>query len=550
MLVAGKSVRTLFYIMSYAQKSYPQIQGINGKYSIADIGCFLTSFCHLEADYGRNIDPLSLNNWFRDTGNFVDIDDGIRDDLGWESITRFDSNTHVSRSVDHGTNRTAGWPNTNQAIVRFYYQSTRTGKMITHFCKVESAANHLILDSWDGTVKKSPYGEPTAWAEYRHDVPAEPDIPRFTITETYPHGKQIRLNKQPTNLWGMNYNLEQMVKSPVEVHNVGEIWTVTNKVHHSNGYDYYRREGQVDGFNVLDCDDYTPPVPYVPPAPPEPIKIAEKYELVTDLLCYGEAQKALAATTPVGELKAGTYYVWGRDKGCINLSTSNMKDHNQWIEERRNVVAAPVIAPVVPPKIIETIKEAAEKLPDPVPQTDNARHTPDELLPINPHWRVTTTLRPDPKTNKATIVLYRATNTHPIKIYDYEDKQPPIILEPYNGGRPVALVQTFNIEHTNGAFSQLGRAKQVADKSWFYGVEFKWLDMLPEEQQPWYEPLFGDMNKDGKRDTSDIATIGMEFIDFGSELFKTSAKVISTLARNKKLKQSTDRFIDGIRSKK
>lgn len=422
-------MRTLFYIMSYAQKSYPQIQGINGKYSIADIGCFLTSFCHLEADYGRNIDPLSLNNWFRDTGNFVDVDDGIKDDLGWESITRFDSNTHVSRSVDHGTDRTAGWPNTNQSIVRFYYQSTRTGKMITHFCKVESATNHLILDSWDGTVKKSPYGEPTAWAEYRHDVSAEPDIPRFTVTETYPVGKQIRLNKQPTNLWGMNYDFDQMVKNPVEVHNVGEIWTVTNKVHHSNGYDYYRREGQVDGFNVLDCDDYTPPAPYVPPAPPVEAKLAERYELVVDLLAYSSPIDAAMQKTPKGELKAGKYIVWSRENDMINLTTDNGKDQNQWIDPKKNVVP---IAPVVPPKIVTTIQEAAKDIP--------------VIRPIErDKWKASIASFNIDRSPE----YFWATNASQMLIKDLEGKRADIEMSPYNcdkSGKPRRLPVVATLE--------------------------------------------------------------------------------------------------------
>jgi len=69
----------------------------------------------------------------------------------------------------------------------------------------------------------------------------------------------------------MNYDFDYMAEHPVEVHNQGEIWVVTNKVHHADGYDYYRRDGQVDGFNVLDCDDYTPPAPVPAPEPQPPV---------------------------------------------------------------------------------------------------------------------------------------------------------------------------------------------------------------------------------------------------------------------------------------
>lgn len=118
--------------------------------------------------------------------------------------------------------------------------------------------------------------------EWVDDAPA---APKYEVVETYPDGKQIQLNKQPTNLWGMNYDFDYMKDHPVEVHNQGEIWTVTNKVHHQDGYDYYRRDGQVDGFNVLDCDDYTPPQPPVvndPLPPTQPETPSEPQEPIQD----------------------------------------------------------------------------------------------------------------------------------------------------------------------------------------------------------------------------------------------------------------------------
>jgi len=363
----------------YAQRDYPGQLGISSD-TIANAGCFLTSFCNLETDFGVNISPLNLNSQFIAKNVYTS-----GDNLWWNSITRYDSQTTYTNTVDHGTDQTAGWPSSNHSIVRFHYRSishpdTSSGQpnYIFHFCKVADAAAHTIVDSWDGIVKHSPYGEPTGWAEYVHEAPAPlpppaPTPASYQITETYPNGKEIQLNKD-CNLWGMNYHFDYMVAHPVEVgHKQGERWTVTNKVHHENGYDYYRRDGQVDGFNINDCDDYVapPPPPYIPPAPPAapiPVIKAETLTLVTDLLCYANPANAMWATTPVGELKAGTYFVWGRQLGgAVNLSTSNMTDQQLWVNEKLNV-QSPKVSPIsmtnaVPPKIIETIKEAATKIP-------------------------------------------------------------------------------------------------------------------------------------------------------------------------------------------
>lgn len=94
---------------------------------------------------------------------------------------------------------------------------------------------------------------------------------KYKVVETY-DGKLVKLNKQPTYLWGMNWDFDYMVKNPVETHSAGETWTITDKVLHNNGSYYYRRPGQVDGFNVVDCDDYTPPVEIPVPTPvPKPL---------------------------------------------------------------------------------------------------------------------------------------------------------------------------------------------------------------------------------------------------------------------------------------
>ena len=174
----------------YGQTSYPDLQGINGKYTIAQIGCLLTSFCNLLRKFGRDVDPASLNRLFAERGIWIDIDDGIRDELGWASVTAYDGSVHVSQVGG------AAWPGTNNAIVKFHYQSryrpwltgangVKIPNMLDHFCLVADEVEHTIIDSWDGQIKTSPYGEPVAFATYEAlgPMPVQPvPMPRTRQT--------------------------------------------------------------------------------------------------------------------------------------------------------------------------------------------------------------------------------------------------------------------------------------------------------------------------------------------------------------------------------
>lgn len=445
--------------MAYAQKDYPQIQGIDGRYKISSIGCFLTAFCNLEEAYGKGIDPLSLNNELVARNIYIDIDDGVRDDLGWSSISNYDPTVVVTGSSDHGTNRDAGWPNTNEAIVRFYYESVQSGQMIFHFCKVYDAANHLIVDSWDGQVKTSPYGEPTGWATYQHSAPVpvapppEPPAPKYEVTENYSPAKQVQLNKQPTYLWGMNYDFDFMKDHPVETHDAGEVYEVTNKVHHQDGYDYYRRDGQVDGFNVLDCDDYTPPpppppTPTAPPAAPIPIPLAKTVQLVAAVLGYqsaNDANKRINKDKAV-PLQPGKYYVYSTssdNEKVVNLSAVNGKD-GSWVNLNDNV-EPPTPAPEPPaPGSTVAPDEPSPNVPVSVPNHDL--------------WKTTyQPLRADRQP-----VLYVSINDKVIKIYDLDQRRSAIDLLPYT---ELHIVGKFEKDGVTYA-----RAKKVADNGYWYGI--------------------------------------------------------------------------------
>lgn len=271
----------------YGQKNYSQILGedqvVNGKlyhpvYRIDQIGCFLTAFSNLLSRYGEAIDPVALNAYFRDHDDYLDIGDPAKDGLAWSSVSSYDGT--ISSQVNN--NAGGNWPNSNDAIVKFHYQSisnpwldaARTKpNMIDHFCLVADHNAGTIVDSWDGVTKHpGAYGAPIAYAIYsKATAQAAPAVaaPPYWVEGITP--KQIITNKQPTTKWGMNYNnFTAMAANPIAKVAQGTIMTVVAVVHHAIGYTYYRTDANdPDGWNTLDCDDYTPPAAPAAPAVPE-----------------------------------------------------------------------------------------------------------------------------------------------------------------------------------------------------------------------------------------------------------------------------------------
>lgn len=150
--------------MPYAQKNYPNSrQGIPPTiYTIAQIGCFITSFCNLVERYGQVVDPPMVNQALVDRNAYIDVDDGVRDDVAWDTVSVINGNVSVARTG-------VGSPPNNNCIVKFVYDGGKT-----HFCLVADASRGLILDSWDGQVKSwSLYGGPKAWAEYNYNEPQQ-----------------------------------------------------------------------------------------------------------------------------------------------------------------------------------------------------------------------------------------------------------------------------------------------------------------------------------------------------------------------------------------
>ena len=170
----------------------------------------------------------------------------------------------VSGGINYGHIAIAHWDGTTLKI----WSAPYTNKPYFDYFE-----NDLNLGGHYGGISYLGWTEDLATVRICHyeadpvPTPAPAPVAKYQVVETYSPAKQVKLNKQPTYLWGMNYDFDYMVKHPVETHNAGEIWAIDNKVLHQDGSYYYRRAGQIDGFNVVDCDDYTPPAPAPDPTP-------------------------------------------------------------------------------------------------------------------------------------------------------------------------------------------------------------------------------------------------------------------------------------------
>lgn len=258
--------------MAYGQTNYQQKLGTGPSVSrIADVGCFLTAFCNLLERFGEGIDPPTLNNFFIQHGTFL-ADGPNRDNLAWGSISAYDGNVVASQIGG------PGWPKTNNAIVKFVYKSSRTGAQLTHFCLVADWTQRVIIDSWDGHTKVTPYGNPVAWATYDKHMPQvivpPPPIRNsstFTIENIPAVTKELRIR---TQLWDLTRRTwPEIANNPVTARTAGFRFETNRIAHHVLGGNYYipSDSNGSQGYNVVDCQDPTSqPAPTPPAAPPAP----------------------------------------------------------------------------------------------------------------------------------------------------------------------------------------------------------------------------------------------------------------------------------------
>lgn len=349
-------------------------------------------------------------------------------------------------------------------------------------------------------------------------TPPPPPAPKYTVIETYPQGKQIQLNKD-TSLWGMNYEFAYMVDHPVETgHKAGEIWTVTNKVHHEDGYDYYRRDGQVDGFNVTDCDDYTPP--YIPPAAPAKLPKVTYYTVLPDVIkYYDNAEDAKADSNAKGVKAKGDYIQLARDGMAVKLVKSNSEVNGDfWISDFDN---RPDVPPSQPVDIVTPVVEPVD--PPTPPLIDDVKPA------IKPqyHW-----IRDDFQSIRLT-----STNTIPVPINDLEGKYPKQMLPP----KHTEDYSMYTV--VNG--KEYWLPDRTRKQGWMYGVD---VAFLPEEPAP----TTFDRNANGKADIIDLFDNGLQgFIETSTKYFDGIKKVVSTAApKIEQLKTPVSKTIDGFIAKR
>lgn len=363
--------------MSYGQINYPQNLGTGPSVdTIADVGCFLTAFCNLLERFGEAVDPPTLNNFFISHNAFmVDPSTQNRDNLGWGSISAYRGNI-VSTGVGG-----AGWPPSNDAIVKFIYKSKKTGNPITHFCLVVDRNAGTILDSYDGLVKHSPYGNPVGWStyvEHQPQVVAPPPPPAaaaFTIEGIAP--KEIEITKN-THLWDLNQrSWPGMVNNPANSISSGAVVQTSRIARHVLGGRYYMPEGDDShGYNVVDAKDYvvpTPPAPVAPTLPPAPPvrpggNPDNKYTVIVPVPGFYTGTDAGNHTNQVNEVAPGEYFVYNThpmNSDLINV-TSKLGVPGSWINVHDNVVAPPP-PPPAPEPVAPPVPEPTPVVETPVP---------------------------------------------------------------------------------------------------------------------------------------------------------------------------------------
>lgn len=219
------------------------------------------------------------------------------------------------------------------------------------------------------------------------------EVHPYTIETITP--KQIIINKN-THEWGMTYdNFTAIANNPIQEVAQGTIITVNAICHHNIGYNYYLPDANDPaGYNVLDCDDYSPPVPapepvappvpYVPPAAPVPVKLATQIPLVVSVPVYANAHDADVRNVEfsTGEFLAGTYYQFGTENGMVNIGITNQDTATVWMNPLDNILAPQptvVEAPAIGQQVVTSVPEL-----DPEPATETDTSWKQSYIPFYP----------------------------------------------------------------------------------------------------------------------------------------------------------------------
>lgn len=463
--------------MAYKQTAYQQKVGNSG-YTIAEIGCFLTSFCNLLAErFGKNIDPPSLNNFF--TNHKVYLDGDL---LAWGSVSAYDTQVHVMATGG------AGWPKSNNSIVKFLYKD-HSGHQVTHFCLVANASEHTIVDSWDGVTKKSPYGNPIAWAEYEK-AGGHPITPVKVSHESAPTKPKVGLPNydghsitvQPG--WGLS-NAAHAAGYPD--FNEPERWLAIT--HLNGGKDWQTFNANLKSGQRIVVGHYDPPKsvskPSTPHQPAKPAHIVytrleKPLKLVTNkqpthkwaldfpdykhvksvhdldkgvgFVAFGRAQRT--------DLDRPAYFMTESDFG--NADKTGIPAHNQGVNTV-DLSPPPKPAPAKPPA------EQQQSKPAPATTPESAD---SDSIPVTVNWKASYTAFLSPQT-------YIANKNIAIEEIDTDlpaDPDHPLEVQLVND-QPVIIAGTFS---RNG--QKYYRTAKSVEHGYWYGIPEDALDREDEKQ--------------------------------------------------------------------
>jgi LysM repeat protein len=440
----------------FGQKNYgDKMGGGNGgepaRYTIAQVGCFLTAFCNYLSRQGRSIDPANLNKIFTQRGIYVDVDDGVKDDLAWQSITAYDGSVGVTSTGS------SGWPDSNNAIVKFAYTSPKTGAPTTHFCLVADASTHTIVDSWDGVIRAPGYyGNPVAWATYADIVPqavvVNVQTPIPTQTSSATTGATYTLQRGDT-VWSVAGRFGFSAADLIALNGITDVRNlpVGYVIHFpakdvpqakDSGYSievlaepkemHVSREGGAEKWafgNVRQWSDFTS-TGHTPEN--------------TNVKVYAIAKVIVGKDTAVycmDELAVGNYAVTGAVANTIGYNWSDLAD-GSFVAPKEQPAPAPEPEPEPVPVVVAP--------PKPAPVADNILAT----TPVYPNlYKTTYQALPHP-------VTYVANETIPC--HEYDNRRPDHTLLK---GKAVEISGTFIYKG-----ELLGRPTDVIRNGYWFGV--------------------------------------------------------------------------------
>lgn len=445
--------------MAYGQKNYNELQGINGKYRINQIGCFLVAFSNLLERFGKGVDPLALNRIFREKGIWLDVDDGIRDDLAWSSISRHNGNIVVT-----GTG--AGVPPNNNCIVKFTGLNNGFG---THFCLVADKSKGLIVDSWDGVVKHwSVYGNPDAWASYEDRTPKPvptPAVPADSI--------KVQAG------WGISH-----VAKAAGYADYGSAsrWDYLARINgHKDHSTFKLSPNQI--VKVRGADPATPK-PSPAPAPQKPQEASEQLEVINISVQAGWGITHVLKAAGYSKEQYENPAEWDR-VAKLNGSNERLRlKPNQVVKVYKKPIQAPAPAVVVPK--VETPQPVTPVIDPPKPAVqENADGSVTVPVTVTPK---------DPKAYQKTLVpeekVYIAATSKVIHDMDklHMDLQLVAGQKVNSGGR-------FTKEDEDGKLTEYVITKKHLEAGQWYGIPADFLGAA-KDPNAYVGPLVNDEDDD------------------------------------------------------